>query len=78
MNKSDRHQSRLDIERLRKAADRIESQQEALDDALLRLEAAAHGLRCIAIWAEFRRHDVDYDDIRQRALDTLGIIGMGK
>lgn len=69
---SDRHQSILDIERLRKAAERIGRQQDALDDALERLEMAAEGLRFIA-----KRANISYagSSIYQRALDTLRLIG---
>lgn len=72
---AERNQIRLDIERLRKAADRIRSQQDAYDDALIRLEAAAHGLRIIAKWAKSPRDGFDLFDIHQRALDTLSLIG---
>lgn len=67
-------QSLLDVERLHKAAERIAIQQDALDDALERLDIAAQGLRIIATWAKVAKQD----DIHTRAMDVLRVIGRDK
>ena len=68
MNKQDRRNSRLDIERLRMAADRLEMLSDAYALALDDLRIARQGLKFIANSAGVAMR------VRSRALDTLSIM----
>ena len=69
-----RHQLEMDVERLRKSADRIEqivAECRALDrDRTIAVQA----LKIIATWAAFM-FDKDAKQIKARALDTLRLMG---
>lgn len=73
-----RHQLDQDVERLRKAAERIEqiiAECRALDrDRTI----AVQSLKIIATWAACLRqdeYDTDAQQIRARAMDTLRLMG---
>ena len=78
MNKLNLRQSRLDIERLRMAADRLETLSDAYALALDDLRIARTGLKTIATWANCpnmdNQPDNEFRDIHDRALDTLSLM----
>lgn len=66
MDKAERRQARLDINRLYSAADRLDKLTEAYTLALDDLHIARQGLKTIALWSEGK--------VRDRAMDTLSIM----
>ena len=76
MNKTTVHQSRLDIERLLSAADRLVDLHDAYANTKHDLKIAIQGLKTIATWASCPGIDSDkeLDDIHERAMDTLALI----
>jgi len=77
MNKSERRQASLDINRLYSAADRLDKLTDAYTLALDDLRIAKDGLKIIATWAsclriEFAAHDAK--NIHDRAMDTLSLM----
>ena len=77
MDKLTRRQSRLDIERLRMAADRLDTLSDAYALALDDLRIARQGLKIIATWANcpnMEELDKEFRDINERAIDTLSLM----
>lgn len=79
MNKSELRQCCLDVERLRKAADRMDHLEAEYANALLKLNSARAGLKAILSLSYSCSCDIDdmdraLVDIHDRALDTLRII----
>ena len=71
MDKSQRRHSRLDIERLRMAADRLETLSDAYALALDDLRIARQGLKIIATWGN---GSIGGRKIKDRAMDTLSLM----
>ena len=75
------HQVDMDVERLRKSADRISELREAHRQAIQDRANAISALKVIATWAKCMRLTdpleaaKDAAVIRQRALDTLRLMG---
>lgn len=76
MDKKQLRECTLDVERLRKAADRLDDL--ALDYRVMqsRLETATQSLKVIATWAKCSTSShPDLREIHNRAMDTLKLIG---
>lgn len=86
MNKSELHQVRQDVERIRKAAARMDALEMHYQSISEKLEIATQGLKVIATWASTWASS-EYDPpclykaaeelkkIESRAMDTLKLIG---
>lgn len=78
MDANTRRHSRLDIERLRMAADRLETLSDAYALALDDLRIARQGLKIIATWAvvSYKKTipTVKFQHIHDRAIDTLSLM----
>jgi len=78
MDKAEKRQARLDINRLYSAADRIDKLTKAYTSALDDLRIARQGLKTIATWAscpDTRKSPFDeLEDIKIRAMDTLSLM----
>lgn len=73
MNHNDLNQCRLDVERLRKAADRLVKLRDDRDNAISDLRHTVEQLKLIATWLSV--DSVSHTQMaRQRALDTIGIM----
>lgn len=73
MNHNDLNQCRLDVERLRKAADRLVALKAERDKMLVELRFTVEQLKLIATW--LGAHSVQHNEMaRQRALDTIGMM----
>lgn len=73
-----RHQIASDVERLRKAADRIEHVLAECRKLQYDNMIAVQCIKIIATWAACMRHDqfdTDAQQIRSKALDTLRLMG---
>jgi hypothetical protein len=71
MEKAERRQARLDINRLYSVADRLDKLTDAYTLALDDLRIARQGLKTIATWA---RCEIDPEKIHYRAMDTLSMM----
>lgn len=74
MDKKQLRECTLDVERLRKAADRLDNLDADYRVMQARLETATQSLKIIATWASMP-HENDLRDIHNRAMDTLKLIG---
>ena len=73
MNHNDLNQCRLDVERLRKAADRLVELKKERDNAASQLRWTVEQLKLIATWMSV--DSVEHKEMaRQRALDTIGMM----
>ena len=73
MNHNDLNQCRLDVERLRKAADRLVELKKERDNAASQLRWTVEQLKLIATWLGV--DSVSHTQMaRQRALDTIGMM----
>lgn len=76
MEKTELHQARLDVERMRKAADRLDKLEEAYAGVMSQIAFAEQGLKIIATWARVPKNDgTDLQHIATRATDTLRLMG---
>ena len=77
MDKATRRQSRLDIERLHIAADRLNTLSESYMLAMGDIQIARQALKTISVWAScFRKDHVETDarHIHDRAMDALSLM----
>lgn len=65
---------RYDVERIRKAADRMDELEMDYMDVMAKLKHAEQSLKIIATWAHCGRSDDDLKMIENRAMDTLVLI----
>lgn len=73
MNHNDLNQCRLDVERLRKAADRLVALKSERDKAVAELRFTVEQLKLIATWLSI--DSVSHTQMaRQCALDTIGMM----
>jgi hypothetical protein len=73
MNHNDLNQCRLDVERLRKAADRLVELKAERDKMLVELRFTVEQLKLIATWLSVDPVS-NIEMCRQRALDTIGMM----
>lgn len=71
MNHNDLNQCRLDVERLRKAADRMVELKAERDLAISHLRFTLREMQRIADWLKPGQVGIENEGIRARALDTL-------
>ena len=69
------HQADLDVERLRKAADRMDAMRARLREVTEQRAAAAQALKTIHIWAMNVQSERDIEQIADRAMDALRLMG---
>jgi len=73
--KPDLKQIRYDVERLRKASDRLDELHAAYCDALEKIKIAEIGLKVISTWAACSKiGGTDMQKIEARAMDTLRLM----
>ena len=71
MNHNDLNQCRLDVERLRKAADRMVELKNERDLAVSNLRFTLREMQRIADWLKPGQVGIENEGIRARSLDTL-------
>ena len=71
MNHNDLNQCRLDVERLRKASDRLVELKNERDLAVSHLRFTLREMQRIADWLKPNQVGIENEGIRARALDTL-------
>ena len=71
MNHNDLNQCRLDVERLRKAADRMVELKAERDLAISHLRFTLREMQRIADWLKPNQVGIENEGIRARALETL-------